>query len=419
LCGLVGFAGFLEYKHKNAMKELLFLDTLRGKDSTGLAAVDRDRRVSTRKFTVPGYEFIEYPAVERAMCHADQLWIGHNRFKTSGNISKANAHPFEVLDEDGDILLVGAHNGTLINKYELDHLVGDKFDTDSETLFNWLVEAPDFKEAISKVKGAWSLTWWDPTTDSLHFLRNEERPLTYAFTKDHKAVVWASEAWMIINACRRNGVELARNDKGLSCFSTVENTLYTLPIPQERDKALPDFTREGGYTGAPVTNFPQYRHHGSWWSDENWKEEPNKDAKGAEETKTTGTTDERKVVTLGLPRYKGFQGKQLDAKELRKVLDRGCVWCKDKFEKNAGFGFLEEDAAVCHKCLNDLHPKDGDRVRRDDDPYYDELDDDLPFDLDERPGGVFVDGTFVQKDSPEYRRLIDAAVTGSIAQTVD
>jgi len=64
-------AGFLEYKHKQVMKDLFFLNTLRGKDSTGLTAVNRDRTVLTRKLTVPGYEFIEYPMVEKAMNHAD------------------------------------------------------------------------------------------------------------------------------------------------------------------------------------------------------------------------------------------------------------------------------------------------------------------------------------------------------------
>lgn len=231
MCGLVGMVGTLAWKHKKAMAELLFLDTLRGRDSTGLAAVARNREVTLRKMTVPGCEFIEYPAVEKMMKHDDQLWIGHNRFKTTGDVSKANAHPFQVLDNEGDIILVGAHNGTLENKSEIERQLGQKFDTDSEGLFNLLTEAPNFKAAINKLRGAWSLVFWDPTTDTVNFCRNKERPLVFAFTKDRKVMVWASEAWMILAACRRNDIELETNDKGQTCWSTLSDYLYTLEIP--------------------------------------------------------------------------------------------------------------------------------------------------------------------------------------------
>jgi asparagine synthetase B (glutamine-hydrolysing) len=396
MCGLVGMVGTLGYRHKEVMKELLFLNTLRGKDSTGLTTVSRDRGVRTRKNALPGYEFIELKTVDAIMQLDDQLWIGHNRFKTHGSISKENAHPFEIIDDDGDVLLVGAHNGTLENKYAIEQRVGDKFETDSEAFFHLLTAAPNTREAIKMLRGAWSFVWWDPTTDSVHFCRNDQRPMTYAFTKDRKVMIWASEPWMLVNACRRNGVELASNEKGLSCFSTTPDNLYTMKIPQEKDKELPELTREGGYSGAPKGYFQEKRygvhnHWTPWWDhyeDDEFKEKKEAGKTGKKETTSSDEkTKEGNVITLGLPphRKRGYKGQEISAEELKSIMAKGCSWCKDEVKEGSGFAFLDENNVVCRLCIDDKHPKDGDRVHQ---------------------------------DSPEYRRLIDAAATGAAAKAV-
>lgn len=403
MCGLVGMAGTLEYKHRQVMKELLFLNTLRGRDSTGLSVVKRNRDVLTRKMTVPGYEFIEYPVVDKAMGYGDQLWIGHNRFKTTGEVSRANAHPFEVLDEDGAVLLIGTHNGTLQNKWELQRKLDEKYDTDSETLFNWLAEAPNYKEAIKELEGAWSLTWWDATEDALHLCRNNERPMTYAYTKDRKVFIYASEAWMIINACRRNGLELETNQKGLSCYATNVDTLYTLAIPQEKDKPLPDLEKEGGYVGKPTRNFQ--RNAGwkngrwqSWWDDldENEKEAKKEAAKAAKEEKATcheRTAPQKSNIVLGGVR--GFDGNLISTDEFDAIREKGCAWCKGVVEQGHIYAFLNESNLVCVRCLRDTHPKS---------PKEDPLDDELPFDPAE--------------NNKKYETLIGAAVTGAVKKVL-
>jgi predicted glutamine amidotransferase len=402
MCGLVGAVGFLEHKHRAVMKDLLFLDTLRGRDSTGLAVVDRDRSVKIRKLAMPGYEFIEYANVDKLMSHADQLWIGHNRFKTMGDATRANAHPFEVLDEKAnEILLIGAHNGTLNNKFEIESKMDNtRYGTDSEALFNYLVQAPDFKTAINSLKGAWSLVFWDPTTDSLHFCRNKERPLVFAYTKDKKALFYASEAWMLVNACRRNGVDLLQNERGLSCYSTLEDHLYTIRIPQERNVELPDLIKEGGYSGAPSNNF-QRQHYGyGWWNEQDddfdQQEKSKEAAKGKEKTEATREEDERKVITIGHPKIVGFEGKELTKKEFDAICAKGCAWCASNI-KGQAVGWLDDVTAVCADCIYDQHPKDGDRVHPDnDDPF----DDDMPEDL-------------LTKHTKEYKTLVEQAAASS------
>jgi predicted glutamine amidotransferase len=419
MCGLVGMVGTLEYKHKKAMLELLYLDTLRGFDSTGLATVNRKREYQLRKMAIPGCDFVQNDSVVKMMSWQDQLWIGHNRFKTTGDVSKANAHPFVVEDKEGNALLIGAHNGTLDNKFEIERNLGKKYDTDSEGLFNLLMEAPSFKDAISKLRGAWSLVFWDPTTDRINFCRNKERPLVYAYSKDRKVMVWASEAWMILAACRRNDVELETNDKGLSCYSTVPDYLYSMEIPQVVNRELPELEREGGYAGQARTFQGQWNN---WWDgekeDDNVRylprnqqsEEQEAAKKRAQEAEDAFKEDEKKILTLGLPpgTRRGYEGQPITDKEFENIKSRGCAWCDDPIEKV--WAFIEDKAMVCNNCLNDSHPK-GDCVRPDD------LDD-PPFDLEEEPRDTLKKlgrAKSHSKDSPEYKRLIEAAVTGAKA----
>jgi predicted glutamine amidotransferase len=412
MCGLVGMAGYLEpFKHKNVMKDMLFLNALRGRDSTGLSCVSRDKFVTTRKMTVPSYEFIEYPVVDKAMKFGDQVWMGHSRYKTTGEVNRQNAHPFEVLDDEGLILLVGAHNGTLNNKWAVEQMAGGgKFDTDSEALFNALVEQDDFKAAINGFEGAWSLTFYDPTANSLHFCRNKERPLCFAWSKDRKVLLWASEPWFIINAARRNNMELAANERGIHCFSTAEDKMYTLKIPQERDKELPEMEVEGGYSGKQRVPF-QAGWNRIWGneSDDYWQEKQKAIAEGKKEGTADRKADGTKIITIGEPpeekgKIRGFEGEHLSIEGFRKIQERGCVWCKDPFDKNGGFAFLENEALVCGNCIHGRHPQ-GDCLRPDED-YVDpneDFDDDLPFEL--GPAAV---------NSEEYKQLMQQAA----AQTV-
>lgn len=360
--------GTLGFKHKDAMKDLLYLDTLRGRDSTGLAVVDRNRQSIIRKSTVPGHEFIEIPGnFERITSSGDQLWIGHNRYKTVGGINRASAHPFEVCNDEGKVEIIGAHNGTLDNKWELEKELGDRYETDSEALMNLLYEANDVKEAISMCRGAWSLTWWNAPNNQLHFLRNDQRPLCYAYTKDRKVLIWASEAWMLLAATRRHNIELDENAKGVACWSTLPNSLYTLDIPQQRDEKLPDLVRKGGYDGGKPA---QFQGHKRWdWfgvqGDDSKRYERMEQQKAEEEKKAAKKTgedvskDDGKVVHLfGPDKMQGFNGKPIDKDYVEILKTRGCSWCNKEIKPPVNFGFLSENELVCGRCVYDKHHLD-------------------------------------------------------------
>lgn len=357
MCGLVGMMGALEGKHRDVMNNLLFLDSLRGTDSTGVAAVDRQRKVQLRKMTVPGYEFIQMGFINNLMGFGDQLWLGHNRFKTRGSVTRVNAHPFEVVDDEGYITTIGAHNGTLDNQWEIENELGNnkRFGTDSEALIN-LIDRVGPKEAISKARGAWSLTFWNAKDNELCFLRNDKRPMYYAYTKDRKVLVWASEVWMILAACNRNNVELAANENGISVYSTAVDTLYRFKIPQGKTE-IDAPVKEGGLLGAPEKAPFQGGYSGSRWSgldddDIPFVEGPAAKQKTEKKTEEAGSTTSTQgnVITLGTSRVKGFDGKFITPQERDEVAAAGCGWCGGKIKDPKSMAWVAESEAICDSC---------------------------------------------------------------------
>ncbi len=202
MCGLVGAAGNLLGKGRvDSFHQLLTVDALRGADSTGVAivrrGVDEDSEVQ-RQVGAP-YELMQsYPYDRMFKGITPKVIIGHNRYATTGKVSKANAHPFSIGS------LIGAHNGTLTSQHALKD--GNLFPVDSMALYSH-IDKLGLEDALTKLGGAWALTWWDINTSRINFLRNKERPLYFTFTKENDAIYWASEAWMLYGVLGRNGVE--------------------------------------------------------------------------------------------------------------------------------------------------------------------------------------------------------------------
>lgn len=195
---------------------MLILDSLRGEHSTGVAVVPRaGGHVKMAKQVGNPFELFDTKAFNSAMAGTQKVMIGHNRYATQGAINKRNAHPFEFET------LVGAHNGTLTNKWQFPD--ARDFEVDSEALYN-SIEVDGVDKSIKLAKGAWALTWWDKQEETLNFLRNDERTLFFTMTKDEKQIFWASEAWMLYAALGRHGIEY----KEVMPFK--EDLLHTIPV---------------------------------------------------------------------------------------------------------------------------------------------------------------------------------------------
>lgn len=217
MCGLVGIAGDINAPLEKVFKTMLILDSLRGTDSTGVGAIGRHNEPIIAKQMGNPYELMDHSTFTRAMSKLNRALIGHNRFATQGGVNRANAHPYEFET------LIGAHNGTLTNKYKLDDSADYK--VDSQNLYHH-INKNGLKHAINLIEGAWSLVWWDKVEETLNFLRNKERPMWITKTKDGKTLLWASEAWMVEVACMRERVEIQ------DIIETEVDIHYAFDIPK-------------------------------------------------------------------------------------------------------------------------------------------------------------------------------------------
>lgn len=186
---------------KGVFRRLLELDTLRGPHSTGVLFVSTTGATEVVKKTGTPWDLYQHKAAEEAFKNNHNVLMGHNRWATQGRINNINAHPFDM----GNI--IGAHNGTLIGRYNLDDY--KEFDVDSENIYHHM-ERNGVAETIPNLNGAFALTWWNQEEGTLNMIRNDQRTLFYVFTEDQKTLLWASEAWMLQVATHAAGVKIGK-----------------------------------------------------------------------------------------------------------------------------------------------------------------------------------------------------------------
>lgn len=206
MCGLVGIASTLALTQiqKNIMKQLLYVDALRGAHSTGVYSVNSDTLDAVLvKRDVDGPMFVTSKLWDKATSLTTaNVMIGHNRFATKGKINSDNAHPFQC----GDVTMV--HNGTLRTFNGLKDSA--QFDTDSETIAHNLasVGVDEAGTVISQLNGAFALVWFDDRDKSLNFIRNDERELYIGHDEkklsQSQTMYWASEKEILHLCVNRN-----------------------------------------------------------------------------------------------------------------------------------------------------------------------------------------------------------------------
>lgn len=191
---------------------LFHLDVLRGQDSSGICfgydlknnkkepLVGVVKEIGTPECLYDAQK--EFFTKEKLVFTEDlNLVLGHNRYKTQGEITVDNAHPFE-FDK-----IVGVHNGT-VPIYSLSSFKGFRdFTVDSQIIFSHLDHTNNIKEVWENLNGDATLVWYNKQEKTLNMIRNENRPMFYCYSKDGTKIFWASESWMLKVALTRYDVK--------------------------------------------------------------------------------------------------------------------------------------------------------------------------------------------------------------------
>jgi len=209
MCGLVGILGqHLTVTDEKIFQQMLIVDVLRGKHSTGITAATKNGTVGWIKDVGDAYSMVNSKDTQKWFTDTRNpvAYMGHNRAATLGAVNAANAHPFT----DNHITL--AHNGTLVTTKNLPN--DANYEVDSEAVTH-AVATLGINETVSRMVGAWALAYTDTEQGTINFCRNDERPLWFARLRSvygqKKAVnkwVYASERDLLKWIVGRNGYEV-------------------------------------------------------------------------------------------------------------------------------------------------------------------------------------------------------------------
>lgn len=269
MCGLVGMIvkanTGLQKQHEDTFYQLLYVDALRGEDSTGVIGVEKDTTFHIAKEAVTASWFIpqlDAHKIGKDMWRDGKAYIGHNRKSTIGKTVDENAHPFTVNDEFAMV-----HNGTLFGHRELADTT-----VDSEALAIHLHKAfteDDYTKtveaALGKVNGAYAVAMYDQRKHVVRLLRNKDRPLSLVETPN--AWYWASEGATLFWILARNGYDMSKctienvPEFMLHTFDLDKTTLTTEALVPKKAPA-PATIMGGSKTASTVVTFKKSTEEG-------------------------------------------------------------------------------------------------------------------------------------------------------------
>lgn len=238
MCGVCGvYSPTLDATDISVFKKLLLINQLRGQDSTGVAIVHADRKLTVLKGVGHSGHFLKSKEAKEfiSVDAKPMVLMGHCRAATIGFVNRKNAHPFSFKN------VVGAMNGTFYGTFPSSEL----YETDSEAIFFNINKA--IEEGRDPIEGIndsmvytpkFALTYVNKKDNTINFIRNSERPLHFAYIKNRQTLVWSSTSEHLefvldeIEEVPYTGWK--QNDK--DCFTLKEHDLLSITIGKPATK---------------------------------------------------------------------------------------------------------------------------------------------------------------------------------------
>lgn len=200
MCGLFGAIG--RGADPQIIRTLAVLNITRGSQSTGFFTGSG----GYFKDAESSHAFLRRKDVSdwiRESCEKEWVIGGHTRAASRGSVCTKNAHPFAYTPpEDPDQVVIGSHNGTIMN-------APTKFDVDSMWAINDLaMHRPNqYQAALGDKEGWYVLTWADTRARSFYILNwrgelalaEHEGCVYYSSDKDHLATALGKPMKLALN----------------------------------------------------------------------------------------------------------------------------------------------------------------------------------------------------------------------------
>jgi predicted glutamine amidotransferase len=311
MCGITGvMSAWLDPQELQTFQDLMVVNTLRGKYGSGIVAVPNNAKKDI--------EHVRYEGSGSELAHSADFYdltkrkrsilLGHCREPTRGSYELDHVHPHVA----GHV--IGVHNGTV---HKIAGKALDAKASDSKILIERI---RDFgvKYALEDVDGAYCIVWIDSQAGTLNFVRNPDRPLTFAYVKGHLGTLyWSSEGaaleYVLSRRCKYDDEIILRK---LPAYSWVSFRLHPNGAINVLDRQ--DIRPKSAVVALPApTSVP-----------------------------STGT------VNSSITHH--FTGKLMPTKDLRMLLANGCCMCGEAATMG-DYGFkrmrwISEDSFVCSRC---------------------------------------------------------------------